>query len=83
MEVPEPSHHFEVGVGRGRRVAQIGGVAAPSRGSIAASPLGRNPDDDRSMTHSYNRAGFLGLPRGTPTERLPWSLFPISLFEGV
>ena len=46
------------------------------------SPLGGDPDGDRSTTQSYNRAGLLGLPRGTPTERLPWSLFPGLPFQG-
>ena len=46
LAVPESSHHFKVTVGKGRWVAQIGWVAAPSRGSMVASSLSGSPDDD-------------------------------------
>ena len=46
LAVPESSHHFKVSVGKGRWMAQIGWVAAPSRGSMVASSMSGSPDDE-------------------------------------
>ena len=57
------------------------GCCAEQRHPRVASTQGGYPDDDRGTAYSYNGwqekqlLVFLGLPQGTPAERLPQPMF--------